>query len=175
MARLVKRVDEWKANTIVDVGQGSIGRIFLWAQAATDQAQIIVAAVPGLSLSDERVQVLSSLARQKQKILCISGCADWASLNQAIKRELGRREADFLFMDGKRSVNELRSAFKEYRSLIRKNGLFGFDGLSPVVSLGPELDGAAIFWKETQRLYPQNAEYLMGCSGMSGGIAMVKL
>jgi hypothetical protein len=173
LRRLLTRVHEWKPRFLLDLSGGEGGMLFLLTRIALDNATLICAAPPGQQFSNERIQFLQSMARARQKIVCING-EDWSDIGAKISQALAGQKLDFLFTTGLRPLDELSANFRQYKNRIRKDGLFAWDGIN-AIGLGPQTDGGDKLWTEIRPQFQMKAEYLSGVSGTSGGIAMIKL
>lgn len=175
LERLLRRLAEWKATTLVEVGVQQGGSLFLFAQMGTEDARLIAAAGPPDEISAERIALFEAMARPKQTITCIPKAKDSHDLRDKIQAALGNSKIDFLFIHGRRPYKAVHSDYKSLMKLMRPGGLISWDGISPVAAFGPEHDGGHRLWKEVFPEFKQRAEYLNGAATEYGGIAMIKI
>ena len=175
LRRMLQRIQQWDGRTVLCLGATEGGLVYLLTRCAASDAKVICAATPGVKFSPERTQFLKAMARERQQVVCVSGEPDWEQLADHISKALGGKKIDFIFMSGLRPAPEVRQNFRKFRNLVRRDGLFAWDGVQPVVALDDQHDGGDRLWQEVRPMYPQRAEYLAGVNGLSGGIVMVKV
>jgi glycosyltransferase involved in cell wall biosynthesis len=175
LERMLRRLAEWKAQTLVEVGGTEGGMLFLLAQMATEDAQILATGTSQTALPEERIPFFSAMARPRQTLLCIPQAKDADELKTLIGSALNGRKLDFLFLHGRRPYKSLSADYRTLSKLVRSGGLIAWDGISPIAPFGADRDGGHRLWIEIQPLYPQRAEYLSGAATEYGGIAMIKV
>lgn len=173
-ARLMMRLAQWHADTVVEIGAEDGGTMFLFSRVASDNAKLICAGLPDRHIPPERIALIEAMARAQQSVICVNADGSEA-LERKIDKACGGKKLDFLFLHGRRPYKALQSDFRRYRSRVRPGGLIAWDGLNPVSGKTDNTDGADRLWAEVRPLYPQRAEYLNGCTTEFGGIAVVKL
>jgi glycosyltransferase involved in cell wall biosynthesis len=175
LQRMLQRLAEWKAQTVVEVGEREGGMLFLLAQMAAENARLTVAAAAESPIPAERIAFFSAMARPRQTILCIPAVVGTEDLRAKIEAGIEGQKIDFLFLHGRRPYEALSADYHALSKLVRAGGLIAWDGISPVAALGPDRDGGHRLWVETQKQFPQRAEYLNGAATEYGGISMIKV
>jgi glycosyltransferase involved in cell wall biosynthesis len=171
--RLLARAGGWKPGLLFILGEFSGSMTYLLSRVAVPKARIIVAATPGTSLGSERSDFLRSLNRNGQSIEVIDGTADWEAMEREVRKLIGMKLFDVVYMTGLRPPSDVYANFHTFRRYLRREGLFAWDGIQPM-ALSPETEGGEKLWKEMKPMFPQRAEYLSGTTGMSGGFAVIK-
>jgi predicted O-methyltransferase YrrM len=175
LERLLRRLAEWKARTVVEVGVQEGGSLFLFAQMAAEDARLITTGTPNSPIPPERIPFFQAMARPKQTISCVPQAKDGEDLREKVQTALGGGKIDFLFLHGRRPFTAVSADYRQLSKLVRPGGLIAWDGISPVAAFGPERDGGHRLWVEIQPQFPQRAEYLNGAATEYGGIAMIKV
>jgi predicted O-methyltransferase YrrM/ADP-ribose pyrophosphatase YjhB (NUDIX family) len=175
LQRLMNRLAEWKATTLVEIGVREGGTLFLFAQMAGADALLVTAGTPEEPIQSQRIPFLRAMARPRQRIVCIPQVIDGNQLVDRVKTATENRPIDFLFLHGRRAYEPLAADYRALSKLVREGGLIAWDGISPVAPFGPERDGGHRLWQEVQSQFPQRAEYLNGAATEYGGIAMIKV
>lgn len=173
VARLLERLRQWKARTLIDVGDFGGGRVFLWTRFAAEQARLIVAGVPGRTPPGHKMPFFNGLARGPQTVKCVTRHESAAAIAQRVTELMGGRQADFLFLDGLRPLEEVRNDFVRYSRLVRDGGLIAVDGIGGEAPPPPERDGGYRLWQQLKFKIPRHAEYLTGISLPNRGIGVV--
>jgi predicted O-methyltransferase YrrM len=175
LQRLMTRLAEWKAKTIVEVGVREGGTLFLIAQMAAADALLVTTGTPEASIPRGRIPFLQAMARPKQRIVCVTDVIDSNQLVERVKTAIESQKIDFLFLHGRRPYEALVADYRAMSKLVREGGLIAWDGISPVAPFGRDRDGGHRLWQEVQSQFPQRAEYLNGAATEYGGIAMIKV
>jgi hypothetical protein len=175
LERLLRRLAEWKAKTLVEIGVQEGGTLFLFAQMAEPDARLVVAAGNGSEIPAERIPLLNAMARPRQTIVAIPKSNDLDDLKTRLLTALAGQSIDFLFLHGRRPYRQVAAEFRTFSKLVRSGGLIAWDGITPVTAFGPDREGGHRLYVEVQPQYPQRAEYLNGAATEYGGITMVKV
>ncbi|MDP9174982.1 MAG: glycosyltransferase [Planctomycetota bacterium] len=174
LARLLQRLSEWQAQTILELGNTDLGTIFLWTRVLPPSARIILVPLPMMKLPEMQLKLLPQILRPKQELKLLSIAKDPEWMDKTIDEALGKRPLDFVFMHGRRPFKELSADFRRIRKKVRAGGLMAWDGINPTSPSENTLGGDQL-WTEVRPLYPQRAEYLNGVVNEIGGIAMIKV
>lgn len=173
--RLLVRLAEWKAQTLVEVGVREGGTLFLFAQMGVQDALLVVAPARDSAIAAERLPLFEAMARPKQTVVCIPQVGNSEDLFARVGAAIQGRKIDFLFLHGRRPYADVFGEYRLLQKLVRPGGLIAWDGISPIAGFGPDKDGGDRLWKEVQSMFPQRAEYLNGTATEYGGIAMIKV
>lgn len=173
LQRLLMRLKEWNARLLLDVGDRSGGRVFLWSRFATDQAKIVVAGLPGQTPLAHKMAFFNGLARAGQVIRCITTNESADAIWQKVQQQINGPKLDFVFLDGLRPVDEVRTDYNRYVKLVRPGGLLAIDGIGGTTAPAPSQDGGFQIWQQLRARIPKHAEYLSGTSMPRRGIGVV--
>jgi hypothetical protein len=173
-ARLAQRVYQWQPQTILDVGAVEGGSVFIWTRMGTSSTHIIVAPVEGRIALDEKIALMTRMARDQQTIRYLPLIEDAQKMEKAIDRALDNRQVDLLFLHGRRPYRALAADYRRYRKKVRPGGLIGWDGIN-LLGKTTKTEGGDRLWTEVKPMFPQHAEYLNGIATEHGGIAMIKV
>ncbi|MGA2583940.1 MAG: glycosyltransferase [Tepidisphaeraceae bacterium] len=174
LARLLTRLGQWNAQTILDLGSNDVGIIFLWTRVAAPNARIILAQLADRPMPEAKVQMLPFLPRPKQEIHRLTPAENVEAMESALDKSLDGRQLDFVFMNGRRTYKDISNDFRRLRRRVRAGGLIGWDGVTPIMK-SSLTDGGDRLWTEVRPLYPNRAEYLEGRITEVGGIALIKV
>jgi glycosyltransferase involved in cell wall biosynthesis len=174
LARLLQRLNEWKAKTILELGNPDLGTIFLWTRAILADARFLIVPLEELSLSPQKLELLPKIPRPGQDLKLLPIAPDPDAMENAIDNALEKRQLDFVFMHGRRPYKEFAADFRRLRKKVRPGGLMAWDGINPV-NKNEQTDGGDRLWTEVRPHYPHRAEYLNGVVNEAGGIAMIKI
>lgn len=143
-----------KPSIICEIGTYRGGTLFLWTQAARNDAIIIsMDYPPGLNYSyiPDRQYFYQHFAKHKQSIFCIAGNSHSLQTKNKVSHLLNNREIDFLFIDGDHSYEGVKADFDMYSKFVKDNGIIGFHDILPR-SQFPEIQVYKL-WNELKRKY----------------------
>ncbi len=173
---LLRILNQARPNTILEIGTGVGGLLFLFSRVAHKDATIISVDLPGGSFGSGyppwRIPVYKSfpLPNTKVKIHLIRGNSHSYSTLERVKDILNNKELDFLFIDGDHTYEGVRKDFEMYSPLLRKNGVIAFHD---IVVQRPE-SGCEVnrFWREIKDRY-NNEEIVMDWNQKGSGIGLI--
>jgi glycosyltransferase involved in cell wall biosynthesis len=173
MHRFLVRTGGWKPGLLLALGDFHGSMTYLLSRVALPKARLVVAAPPGTAYGPQRSEFLQSLTSNGQNVEVIDEPADWDALEREVRKRVGSKLFDIIFMTGLRPADEVFSNFHMFRRYLRRDGLFAWDGVQRAF-LTPGIEGGDKLWRDVKPSYPQHAEYLSGTAGMSGGICVIK-
>lgn len=174
--QLYKTVCELQAQRIVEIGTAKGGTLYLWTQAAADDATIISVDLPGGKFGgaypDCRIPFYQSFSRPQQTLhLLRKDSHDPGTLAQ-VTRLLEHTPIDFLFIDGDHTYDGVKADFLSYGPLVRPGGLIAFHDILP----RPDLPDIQVnrFWSELRTTHA--TEEIIGPeeSGRKIGIGLLR-
>jgi cephalosporin hydroxylase len=159
IATLFKDVEQIKPRTVIEIGTGWGGTLFLFATVASSDATLISIDLPsslfGRGYPKWKNSLYKSFARNRQEIELVRGNSHQASSVEAVKRCLGSRQVDVLFIDGDHTYEGVKKDFELYSPMVRKGGLIAFHDITPNLK-NSEIE-VPQFWNELRDVY-ENSE-----------------
>jgi predicted O-methyltransferase YrrM len=124
---LTRIIFDMRPRTILEIGTGGGGTLFLWCQAGAQNATIVSLDLPGnpkgSSSPDWKIPLYRSLAGQRQELHLVRADSHNQETLAHVRQILRGRQVDFLFIDGDHSLNGVKKDFEMYGSLARKGGV----------------------------------------------------
>lgn len=99
--------------------------------------------------------------------ILVEGLSQHPKTFEAVKRELGGRMVDFLFIDGGHKYHEVKADFENYSQLVRKGGIIGLHDVC--LTGNPEVE-VSKFWGQIMKRYNKSACYICARNGTGTGI-----
>lgn len=159
IAALFKVVEEIAPRTVVEIGTGYGGTLFLFATVASPDAVMVSVDLPpsilGRGYPEWKEQLYKSFARNGQKVDLVRGDSHHSSSVEAVTQCLNGRQVDVLFIDGDHTYEGVKIDFERYSPMVRKGGLIVFHDITPSLK-NAEIE-VPRFWNELRRLY-ENSE-----------------
>lgn len=172
LARLMKRVLEWKPKLIIESGTELGGTLFLWTRIAAYDCHLIAAGSSERPIPEERLPLFEAFACGQQSIRSIPR-GETTKIDYDINKQRDKRLAKFVFFNGCRPYEELRADVNRCLKWTQTGALIAWDGLRQFGFDEKHLSGGIQLWQELKPRFPQNAEYLSGKDIPSGGIAAI--
>ncbi len=172
---LYKIICNLSPSQILEIGTARGGTLYLWTQAASDNALIVSVDLPGGKFGAAyplcRVSFYHSFAKQKQKLFLLrKDSHDTQTIKEVIDLYRGH-PIDFAFIDGDHTYEGVKSDFLNYGHLVRPGGIIAFHDILP----RPEFPDIQVykFWQEIKQNF--NSKDLIGDerSGRKVGIGLI--
>ena len=130
LVKLVEEVSELRPATVVEIGTSMGGTLYLWTRLAQPDALIISVDLPGGKFgggySRLRTPLYRRFARDRQQLQLMRANSHEASTLAEVKRLLGGKTVDFLFIDGDHTYEGVKQDWEMYSPLVRTGGLVAF-------------------------------------------------
>ncbi|MBS1112493.1 MAG: cephalosporin hydroxylase related enzyme [Nitrospirae bacterium] len=175
--QLYRDVCSISPGRVLEIGTAKGGTLYLWTQAAAEDAIIISVDLPGGEFGGAypacRVPFYKAFARDQQNLhLLRSDSHDRTTLTQ-VRELLANAPLDFAFIDGDHTYEGVKKDFELYGPLVRPGGLIAFHDILPRPDM-PEIQ-VDLFWKELKGMY--DTEEFIGpeTSGRKIGIGIVRV
>ena len=152
---LYKAVCELDAKRILEIGTARGGTLYLWAQAAAEDATLVSVDLPGGEFGGAypacRVPFYRAFAREKQTMHLLRTDSHKAETLEEVKAHFGGHEIDFAFIDGDHTYAGVKQDFEMYGPLVRPGGLIAFHDILP----RPDMPDIQVdkFWQEIKEKY----------------------
>lgn len=147
---LFERVRALAPKVVLEIGVSLGGTLFLWTRAATHDALLV-----GLDMQEQGrlgrfsafPLVRRAFAADRQRVELLLDVDSHAEATvERVRRLIGGRPVDFLFVDGDHSYDGVWSDVQLYGPLVRAGGLVAFHDVSQTPASWTE--GVARFWRE---------------------------
>jgi predicted O-methyltransferase YrrM len=173
--KLYKTVLDLTPKAVLEIGTARGGTLYLWAQAAADDATIVSVDLPGGKFGGAypaaRIQFYQSFARDNQKLHLIRNDSHSTETLGLVQSYFANDYIDFAFIDGDHTYEGVKSDFSLYSPLVRKGGIIALHDILPRTAL-PDIQ-VSQFWEEIKGQY--NFEEFVGSegSGRKIGIGLI--
>jgi predicted O-methyltransferase YrrM len=157
----MKLVEEITPETVIEVGTGAGGTLFLLTRASKPDAMLVTVDLPpsavGIGYPKWKERLYLSFARDGQTISLVRGNSHEESTASLIREKLGNRQVDVLFIDGDHTYDGVKRDFDLYSPLVRKGGIVAFHDIVP----HPIRKDIRVpeFWNEIRKRY-RNTEIM---------------
>ena len=148
---LLQLLAEARPKVVLEIGTDRGGTLFLWTRIASPDALLVTVdirpMVGRLGRLSPFALVRTSFGRGSQRIELVDDVDSRSDETlDRVRRVLGDRPADFLFIDGDHRYESVSRDFELYTSLVRPGGIVAFHDVSPRTT--PDTEGTAAFWAE---------------------------
>jgi predicted O-methyltransferase YrrM len=142
-------------RTVLEIGTGRGGTLFLIAQVARPDALLISVDFPeaiprfgGQPDFRRRTRVYQSVGRGAQRVVVLDADSHLTDTRTQIEQLLAGTPLDVLFIDGDHTAAGVTTDFRMYSPLVRSGGLVAFHDIVP----GPAeaVGGVPAFWQKTR-------------------------
>ncbi len=132
---LYRTICQLKPQNVLEIGTAKGGTLYLWPQAATDNATIVSVDLPGGAFgggyAPYRSTFYQQFARSGQRLVLLRKDSHDAQTRDQIKSLFDHKPLDFLFIDGDHTYEGVKSDFLGYGPMVRPGGLIGFHDILP--------------------------------------------
>ena len=148
--QLLARLAADPPRTVLEIGTAHGGTLFCFTRAAAADALLVTVDLPagrfGGGYHPARGALYRRFAHERQRVRPLLGDSHDPQTLERVRRELGARPVDFLFVDGDHEYEGVRADYELYAPLVRPGGLIA---LHDIVDGNPELvGGVPVFWRE---------------------------
>ena len=175
--KLYKAVCDLQPESILEIGTARGGTLYLWAQAATDDATIVSVDLPGGKFGgaypSARIPFYQSFVKNNQRLHLIRSDSHSTETLNMVKKCFSDQLIDFAFIDGDHTYEGVKSDFSLYAPLVRKGGIVALHDILQRTDL-PDIQ-VSRFWNEIKNQY--NSIEIIGPkdSGRKIGIGIIKI
>ncbi|HST18004.1 MAG TPA: class I SAM-dependent methyltransferase [Gaiellaceae bacterium] len=173
----LKRVAKPEPRTICEVGTSAGGTLYLLTRVAADEAVLVSV---DLEIPPHVAAARACLARAHQRVVSLAGDSQTDAMVARVRRAVGNRPLDVLFIDGDHSYEGVKRDWELYSPLVRRGGIVGLHDIQEdyATSRGtptPSISGdVPRFWRELCEQH--RTEELIADPGQDGfGIGVVYL
>jgi predicted O-methyltransferase YrrM len=145
---------ESRPRVVLEIGTDRGGTLFLWTRVASPDALLVTVdirkMVGRLGRLSPFALVRKSFERERQRIELVDDVDSQSEETVArIRRFLGGRPVDFLFLDGDHCYESVRRDFELYVPLVREGGIVALHDVSPRTT--HDTEGTAAFWSDLKQ------------------------
>ena len=128
--RLFEEICRLKPERVLEIGTAKGGTLYLWAQAASDNAALMSVDLPGGDFGGAyapcRSALYRSFARPGQTIQLELADSHLPESLTKVKEHFGGQLIDFAFIDGDHTYEGVKADFNDYGPLVRPGGIIAF-------------------------------------------------
>ncbi len=167
LASLLTEVRRLNPRTVLEIGTCSGGTLYLWTRLAQPDATILSIDLPGGKFGGGyslfRKALYRRFARRDQSLHLLRADSHSPSTLREVKRLLGGRRVDLLFIDGDHTFEGVRNDWTMYSPLLSETGMVAFHDVAG------NFDDTQVkqFWDSIKTVY-QHREYIDGTDGRFG-------
>lgn len=156
ITQLYRRVRELHPRRLLEIGTARGGTLYLWAQAAAPQAQLISLDLPGGSFGggypEARLPFYQSFTAPEQTLHLLRADSHAPQSLQKVRDLLRDQPIDFLFIDGDHTFEGVCADYQAYAPLVRPGGLIALHDILPQPD-SPETQVYRL-WNEIKKTRP---------------------
>ena len=136
LQELYRRVVEAKPCRVVEIGTARGGTLYLWAQAAADNATIVSVDLPGGPFGGGyepcRKQLYMDFKKSDaQQMHLIRDDSHLHETFERVRKTLDGQQADLLFIDADHTYEGVKTDFIQYAPLVRPGGMIAMHDIKP--------------------------------------------
>jgi len=149
---LVNKVELTDPHVILEIGTGKGGSLRFWDQLVKPR-DLVISVDINLETPEN---ILWDWRKSDRNITIIVGDSTELDTVKHVEKALGKKEVDFLFLDGGHLYGHVSSDFRNYMPFVRSGGLVGFHDLCDEPNVGrffKELEGKKEVSKGWMRPY----------------------
>jgi len=161
LSRFYLKLLDFRPKNLLEIGTAAGGTLYLWGQAATDDAKMVSLDLDtGGGYRKCRADLYTSFARDKQQIHLIRDDSHSQTALDRVKSLFADEPIDFLFIDGDHTYEGVKMDFDMYSPLVRPGGIVAFHDICP----HPDLPVCQVdaYWNDIKSQY--NHEEIIGTS-----------
>lgn len=168
---LAKAVELLKPRTVLEIGTSTGGTFFMWSRLATQDALLISIDLPGgesdWAYPHWKEPFYKKFASKNQTIELIRGDSHSSEIVGRLKKILGDRQVDVLFIDGDHSYEGVKKDYELYAPFVRTGGVIAFHDIVKF----PDYTNVKVkeFWDEV-KADKKYKEFIKEPPGVWGGI-----
>jgi predicted O-methyltransferase YrrM len=163
-------------ETVLEIGTGRGGTLFLLAQAARENALLVSLDAPDDARFGARpeyaarARLYRSLGRRTQRVVFLAADSHVPETLAHVRQILAGRLIDVLFIDGDHTFEGVASDFRMYAPLVRSGGLVAFHDIVP--GLAENVGGVPAFWQSVRA--PDSVEFVEDWDQGAYGIGVLR-
>jgi predicted O-methyltransferase YrrM len=124
-----------RPRRVLEIGTARGGTLYLWTQAAADDAVLVSVDLPGGRFGGGypacRAPFYRSFARAQQEINLVRADSHDPATFEEVRDRFGSEPIDFAFIDGDHTYEGARRDYEQYGPLVRPGGIIAFHDILP--------------------------------------------
>lgn len=124
-----------RPRRVLEIGTAKGGTLYLWTQAATEDATLVSLDLPGGEFGGgyplQRIPLYEAFAGPGQKLELLREDSHEEASLQAVRDRFNGESVDFAFIDGDHRYDGVRRDVAMYSPLVRPGGYLGFHDILP--------------------------------------------
>ncbi len=153
--QLFEEICQLKPERVLEIGTAQGGTLYLWTQAASDDASLMSVDLPGGDFGGAyapcRSKLYRAFARPGQTIQLKLADSHQPESLAKVKEHFGDQQIDFAFIDGDHTYEGVKADFNDYGPLVRPGGIIAFHDIL-YRSKQPSIR-VDMLWKELKEQY----------------------
>ena len=172
---LYREVCQLCPEQVLEIGTARGGTLYLWTQAASDDAVIVSVDLPkgdfGGAYPIEKMPFYQEFARNNQALHLLREDSHDPMTIAKVKTLFARGKIDFAFIDGDHTYEGVKADFENYGPLVRPGGLIAFHDILP----RPDMPSIQVdkFWAELKQTFETRDLIGSDASGRKIGIGLL--
>ena len=174
---LYRKILALNPGTVLEIGTARGGTLYLWTQAAREDAVIVSVDLPGGAFGGAysrcRLPFYERFAGPDQRLHLLLDDSHRPDTLEQVRACLNDRPLDFAFIDGDHTYAGVRADFLMYGPLVRPGGLIAFHDILE----RPEFPDIEVhrFWAEIRDRYRSSELIGDKGTGMKVGIGLIEV
>ena len=162
---------------VLEIGTAKGGTLYLWTQAAKNNATIVSVDLPGGEFGGAypqcRIPFYQAFARPEQNLRLLLADSHKPETLKGVKDIFHDTPIDFAFIDGDHTYEGVKADFEQYGKLVRSGGMVAFHDILP----RPDLPDIQVdkFWLELRDHYEFTELIGSEHSGRKIGIGFIRM
>ncbi|MFQ5929047.1 MAG: class I SAM-dependent methyltransferase [Acidobacteriota bacterium] len=175
--QLYLAVCDLRPQRVLEVGTARGGTLYLWTQAATDDATVISVDLPaghysGSGYPECRRPLYQAFARSQQKMHLLRADSHAPETLEQVRQILGGQPVDLLFIDGDHTYEGVKTDYIHYGPLVRPGGLIAFHDICRSPDPDTQVDR---LWTQLRKRYEVEEFVYPDKKGCELGIGVLRV
>lgn len=162
---------------VLEIGTAKGGTLYLWTQAAAEDAIIVSVDLPGGEFGGAypacRVPFYKAFAQYQQQLHLLRADSHEGTTLTKVRELFNHIPLDFAFIDGDHTYDGVKKDFELYGPLVKPGGLIAFHDILPRPDM-PEIQ-VDLFWEELRGRYDTEEFIGTETSGRKIGIGILRV
>lgn len=148
---LVEEIERLQPKRALEIGTANGGTLFLLCRLAHPKAKVMSIDLPegqfGGGYPEWKTEIYQKFALPEQSLQLLRADSHRLETEQAVRSFFGKKELDYLFIDGDHTYEGVKQDFEMYSPMVRKGGLIVFHDIAEHPGSECQVDK---FWHEVK-------------------------